>query len=447
MSEFCPRCAEPRVGAFRYCRRCGFDFDAPPTSLQEQEERGEGAQPEPPSVAAATPAPVDGWQPPAKRRGRWPRYVVIGVAALVGLSALGNVLSPENGDGIAVASTSPTPRSASPSVSARPETAAPTSTLEPQLGPTGPTETGTVSRVTDGDTIRVQIDGVDVPVRYIGVDTPEPDDPDPTVQTLADAATAANAALVDGRDVILERDVSDTDRFDRLLRDVWVEGPDGNLVHVGLELVRTGFAQVSTFPPDVKYIDLLLEEQERARSAALGLWAPAPTPAPTESPAQETDDTLVFVGPEESTKFRGSTGDYTWSSLVVDGDRLTVRWDVRAEAEDCQVRWRLEPIGSEPLRSTVRVTAGDRERGNSRFDVDYEDAAFVVTSTCPSWLMSMQTSVTETGANCDDSYVGVCIPPYPPDLDCGDIVARDFTVRGSDPHGFDGDGDGIGCQS
>ncbi len=50
-------------------------------------------------------------------------------------------------------------------------------------------------------------------------------------------------------------------------------------------------------------------------------------------------------------------------------------------------------------------------------------------------------------ANCDPSYPGVCIPPYPPDLDCGDIPYRRFEVVGSDPHGFDGDGDGVGCES
>ena len=48
---------------------------------------------------------------------------------------------------------------------------------------------------------------------------------------------------------------------------------------------------------------------------------------------------------------------------------------------------------------------------------------------------------------CDPSYPGVCIPPYPPDLDCADVPYTDFTVRPPDPHGFDGDGDGYGCES
>lgn len=50
-------------------------------------------------------------------------------------------------------------------------------------------------------------------------------------------------------------------------------------------------------------------------------------------------------------------------------------------------------------------------------------------------------------ANCDPSYPGVCIPPDPPDLNCGDVSDKRFEVLPPDPHGFDGDGDGIGCES
>lgn len=50
-------------------------------------------------------------------------------------------------------------------------------------------------------------------------------------------------------------------------------------------------------------------------------------------------------------------------------------------------------------------------------------------------------------SGCDASYPGVCIPPAPPDLDCGEITHRRFVVRGPDPHGFDADRDGVGCES
>lgn len=51
------------------------------------------------------------------------------------------------------------------------------------------------------------------------------------------------------------------------------------------------------------------------------------------------------------------------------------------------------------------------------------------------------------GSGCDPAYPGVCIPPPPPDLDCGQITFRNFVVLAPDPHRFDGDGDGIGCEA
>lgn len=51
------------------------------------------------------------------------------------------------------------------------------------------------------------------------------------------------------------------------------------------------------------------------------------------------------------------------------------------------------------------------------------------------------------GGNCDPSYPGVCIAPSPPDLDCGDVTFRRFQVLPPDPHRFDGDNNGVGCES
>lgn len=52
-----------------------------------------------------------------------------------------------------------------------------------------------------------------------------------------------------------------------------------------------------------------------------------------------------------------------------------------------------------------------------------------------------------TKSSCDPSYPAVCIEEYPPDLDCDEIRYSDFMVIGNDPHGFDIDGNGIGCES
>jgi micrococcal nuclease len=146
------------------------------------------------------------------------------------------------------------------------------------LAPTGPTEDAHVVRVVDGDTLIVDRGSGDERLRYIGIDAPESVKPDTPVEFMGTEAAQANAALVDGRAVVLERDVSDRDRFGRLLRYVWLrEGEDWRLVN--LELVAQGYAQAVSFPPDVRRQDVLRDAEAAARAAGAGLWG-APTPPP-----------------------------------------------------------------------------------------------------------------------------------------------------------------------
>lgn len=190
--------------------------------------------------------------------------------------------------------------------------------------------------VVDGDTIDVAIGGKTYPVRYIGMDAPENGD------HLAYDATRKNRQLVQGKTVTLVKDVSDTDRYDRLLRYVIVEDDFANY-----ELVRQGFALPATFPPDVACQATFVEAAGLARQEVRGLWIPTVTPTATKN--------IIIVTAVPGT----GTG----------------------------------------------------------------------------------------GGNCSPSYPTVCIPPPPPDLNCGDIQFRRFKVLPPDPHNFDGDHDGIGCES
>ena len=108
-------------------------------------------------------------------------------------------------------------------------------------------------------------------------------------------ATAANAALVEGKTVFLEKDVSEVDRYDRLLRYVWLtDGTRWTLVN--LELVRQGVASAKSYPPDTRYDELYALRRLTANRSALGLWGPTPAP-PTPAPTPEP--TIVpFVEPE-----------------------------------------------------------------------------------------------------------------------------------------------------
>lgn len=130
----------------------------------------------------------------------------------------------------------------------------------------------TVRKVTDGDTIRVDFENgpLNQPVRYIGMDSPETVKPETPVQPFGPEASAENARLVAGKRLCLEKDVSERDRYDRLLRYAWL--PDGSMVNE--LLVQAGLATVDTFPPDVKYVERFIAAQEQARAAGRGMWAP-----------------------------------------------------------------------------------------------------------------------------------------------------------------------------
>lgn len=133
----------------------------------------------------------------------------------------------------------------------------PTPTTIPTSATDG--EIGRVTRVIDGDTIDVRIGTEIYRVRYVGVNTPERDEP------CYEDATAANAALVDDQVVTLVRDVSDTDRYGRLLRYVYVGD-----VFVNARLVANGYAEAGYYPPDTVYSDYFEDLEAGARREQLG---------------------------------------------------------------------------------------------------------------------------------------------------------------------------------
>jgi micrococcal nuclease len=128
-------------------------------------------------------------------------------------------------------------------------------------------EIGKVIAMTDGDTIRVDINGVEHSVRYIGIYAPGRGQP------FFSEATNQNSSLVLGQTVTLVKDVSETDQFGRIIRYVLV----GN-IFVNYQLVRDGYAYASPYPPDVACSDIIVVAQRQARSEGRGLWRATPTP-------------------------------------------------------------------------------------------------------------------------------------------------------------------------
>jgi len=129
-----------------------------------------------------------------------------------------------------------------------------------------------VVRVIDGDTISVCcLAGREERVRYIGVNTPEVHHPTKGEEPGGREATEVNRQLVGGRQVRLDLDVQERDRYGRVLAYVWMDR-GGEAVMVNAELVRRGYAQVMTIPPNVKYQELFLKLQREAREVGRGLW-------------------------------------------------------------------------------------------------------------------------------------------------------------------------------
>jgi micrococcal nuclease len=120
-----------------------------------------------------------------------------------------------------------------------------------------------VMRVIDGDTILISSNEL---VRYIGIDTPEREQP------LYEEARAANARLLQWKKITFEADVNDRDVHGRLLRYVFA---DGELVNA--ELVRMGYALVyrQKLFPEQKYFELLKQAADEAAKNGRGIWGMA----------------------------------------------------------------------------------------------------------------------------------------------------------------------------
>ncbi len=214
-------------------------------------------------------------------------------------------------------------------------------TATPSAGSAPSADRATVHTVIDGDTLTVRTARGEAVVRLIGIDAPERGSDGRPPECYYEEATRVLAELAPpGTVVLLERDISETDQYGRLLRYVWIDR-NGQRSLLNEELVRRGAAVAREYPPDTRYADRLAAAQRVAQANGAGLWGacskPAVAPTPSAPPARGTD--------------------------------------------------------------------------------------------------------------CDPSYPDMCVPPPPPDLDCRDIPYRRFRVQPPDPHRFDSDRDGIGCES
>lgn len=155
-----------------------------------------------------------------------------------------------------------------------------------------------VVRVIDGDTIEIESGER---VRYIGIDAPESVHPSKSIECFGKEASKKNGEMVLDKLVRLEKDISERDRYGRLLRYVWM----GDIL-INLELVEQGFAYSYSYPPDVKYQDLFAEAQRRAREENRGLWGGCQEESPSAVASELPIASQNSAPPDKSCPIKGN---------------------------------------------------------------------------------------------------------------------------------------------
>lgn len=166
----------------------------------------------------------------------------------------------------------PTTEPTNTNIPTKTSTFVPTSSIQPTItlpalawnncvSQTAEREQATLVRVVDGDTIVVAMNGTEYKVRYIGMDSPE------VGSKYAQEATDYNTRLLSTGEVVMIKDVSETDRYDRLLRYVFSAG-----VFVNYQMVQAGYAKSGSWPPDTSCDMTIAAAMASAQKSQVGMW-------------------------------------------------------------------------------------------------------------------------------------------------------------------------------
>jgi len=174
-----------------------------------------------------------------------------------------------------------------------------------------------IAGVTDGDTFKVEIDGVLESIRLIGIDTPETVDPRKPVQCFGKEASVKAHELLDGKRVRLESDTTqgDRDTYGRLLRYAYLE--DGAMFNE--QMIAEGYAHEYTYQSNpYQYQERFQEAERNAREGKKGLWADDTCGGNTIQEAVTAAATVVGgVLAADATKTTASESAATFSDGVV----------------------------------------------------------------------------------------------------------------------------------
>jgi uncharacterized repeat protein (TIGR01451 family) len=318
-----------------------------------------------------------------------------------------------------------------------------------------------ITAVVDGDTLNVRLStGRSDRVRVLGIDAPE------RGVCYAAEATVRTRALAGGKRVRLIGDARQPtrDRFGRRL--AYVTLP--NRSDLGRQLLSGGFAKVLVVGRRFTRYSSYLAAENAAKASGAGLWSACVAPADLAITSVDTPDPVAVGTPLTYAVTVTNAGPGRAQSIVL-SDTLPAGVTLVSSG----LTFSGTGQGSCIFTTTITCIIDALEPGTTvtltlvvtpALAGTLTNVATVTASTAdPQTLnntVSTTTTVTDPAlpplpppppANCHPSYPTVCIPPPPPDLDCGQISFRNFlviyTVPGPDPHNFDGDRDGVGCES
>ena len=193
-----------------------------------------------------------------------------------------------------------------------------------------------VKYAVDGDTIWVDIDGKDEKVRFVGVNTPEIAKDGKPAEFMADEAKDFTNSILKNKEIYLERDISDRDKYDRLLRYIWLEEPVANPSLSDIEkntlngiLVKEGYAYANYYKPDIKYQEYLKELEKSAQENKKGIWSDG-----TEQKEEKIDQTHLIKGNKNSKVYHLPE----WDSYDTVKEKNAVYFETEKEAKEAGFR-------------------------------------------------------------------------------------------------------------
>jgi endonuclease YncB( thermonuclease family) len=268
-------------------------------------------------------------------------------------------------------------------------------------------EVATVTKVIDGDTIDVRLLDVGQTshrVRYIGINTPEYDQP------CGSDATAANAALVEGKTVSMLKDVSETDQYGRLLRYVYV-----GTTFVNAALVADGWAEAVEYPPDTAFAEWFSLLEAQASDGGLGCWpsgvfiGAATTATPTTAPTSGVSVTAsgnvnLRGGPGQNYPIAGTlAAGQTKQAVGRNGDWLYLGDGTWVAAWVVTVSGNINTLPTQSAPSLPAPSAPQQPAGRSEAPVSQPPAAQPAQPPAPAFTCDCSKSCSAM-ASCQEAY-------------------------------------------